>query len=93
MTNSIKATLPNMQAYEDLKGMVRVASVARTYHYALPPTAEQLWDEVQQVVNGVKSQLDLNGELTSEQSQYYCTLDQIQSDLAEELGIATNVAS
>lgn len=86
-------TLPNLVAYESLKDMVRTASVAQTAHLEMPPTAEQLWELIQGIIKGVKSQLDTNEHLTVEQAQYYCTLDQIQSDLAHELGISTDVTS
>ena len=32
-------------------------------------------------------------EISKEQEQYYCTLDQIQADLAHELGIDTDAVS
>ena len=84
-------TLPNMVAYESLKDMVRTASVAQTAYLEMPPTAEQLWEIIQAIITGVKGQLDTNEHLTVEQTQYYCTLDQIQADLAHELGISTDV--
>ena len=87
----IVGTLPNLVAYESLKDMVRTASVAQTAHLDAPPTAEQLWEIIQAIIAGVKGQLDTDEHLTVEQAQYYCTLDQIQSDLAHELGISTDV--
>ena len=83
-------TLPNLVAYESLKDMVRTASVAQTAHLEMPPTAEELWEIIQGIITGVKGQLDTDEHLTVERAQYHCTLDQIQADLAHELGISTN---
>lgn len=83
--------IPNMQAYNDLKDMVRFASVQMSVNDPVAPNAEKLWDNVQQLVTGVKTTLDLDSDLTPEQEQYNCTLDQIQADLAVELGVGADV--